>query len=418
MGFCMTNFAVVSLHSSPLDQPGSGDGGGMNVYVFQLASALARLGNDVNIYTRATSQDDPARIEIEPGLRVHNVPAGPLAALDKDELFEYVDEFTENVIARIQIDRSLKPDVVHSNYWISGLVGHKLKHFYQVPMITTFHTIEAIKAIGRTVPDDRVSEAFRMDAEDQIAGCSDFVLASCDQEALDIQRYLGLAPERIAVVPLGVEHAYFAPGDMAMARSAMELPQNDPISLYVGRIQPLKGLATAFEAFSCTLGDFPNSRFVVVGGPSGHLGEVELDYCFDMARSKGFEDKIIWRQPEPHIRLASYYRAANLVVVPSRTESFGLVALEAMASGTPVVASSVGGLKSLISHGRTGLLAPVRNGGVFANLMLELLSTRERSSMIARNALMQARTYSWKEAAERALSVVESLDVRQLIECG
>ena len=414
----MTNFAVISLHSSPLEQPGSGDGGGMNVYVRQLGSALARIGSSVSVYTRATSPHDPAVLEIEPGLLVHHVPAGDLRHLPKEVLPELVDEFTENVIQRIALGRAETPEVVHGNYWLSGIAAHRLKHHYEIPMITTFHTLERVKAQGRTLPDDRVGERQRVAAEDQIASCSDIVLASCDHEADDLRRHLGLESERIQTVGLGVDHALFGHGDKKAARRAARLPEEGSLVLYVGRIQPLKGLYLAVQSFEKVLARHPDSHLVVVGGPSGHLGEEELARCLAFAETRGFASRLILRDPEPHLRLASYYRAADLVVVPSRSESFGLVALEAMACGTAVVAAGVGGLTSLVKQGRTGFLVDERSPEAFAAAMTKVLDGHFPRGKALRAALELSRGYSWRRAAAEVAAIAEGLSARELLECA
>ena len=413
----MPNFAVISLHSSPLEQPGVGDGGGMNVYVRQLSSAIARLGSHVSVYTRAVSPHQPASQQVEPGLVVHNVPAGDLGPLPKEALSDLVDEFTDNVIQRISLNSAEMPDVVHGNYWLSGIAAHKLKHHYGIPMLTTFHTLERVKAESRLRPDDRVAEKFRIETEDQVAACSDVVLASCEHEAHDFERHLNVSPERLRVVGLGVEHALFAPGDKAMARRAVELPKDGKIVLYVGRIQPLKGLLLAMQAFEALLWDHPDAYFVIVGGPSGHLGEVELAKCLALASENGFAERVILRDPEPHLRLASYYRGADVAVVPSRSESFGLVALEAMACGTAVVASKVGGLNSLVIPGVTGHLVDERSPWAFAEAIGMVFDGKPTPRKLSGAAVDFARGYSWRKAGVEVLDIVEALASRELTEC-
>lgn len=413
----MPNISVISYHSSPLDQPGVGDGGGMNVYVRQLCTALARQGTTVNVFTRAVSPNQRPVQEIEPGLTVHNVPAGPLSRVPKERLSEYIQEFSDHVLSRIKVNPSLRPDFVHSNYWLSGLVGHKLKHELGVPMVTTFHTLERVKRIDRDEPDDNGIEEFRIKSEDVIAECSDVVLASCAQEAADIERHLMVSPERLKVLGLGVEHAFFAPGNQQMARRAVSLPEHGSLILYVGRIQPLKGLFLAFEAFNILRATSPHSYLVVVGGPSGSRGEHELERCAKYARDNGFVEQVIWRKAEPHLRLASYYRACDAIVVPSRTESFGLVALEAMASGRSVVASSVGGLKSLITHGVDGFLVNQRTSESFANELGKAISESKFNHSIRNSALRRARDFSWNESAKQLLEIANYLTSRQLTEC-
>ena len=417
----MPNIAVISYHSSPLEQPGVGDGGGMNVYVRQLSMAMARQGSTVNIFTRAVSPHDPPVCEIEPGLVVHNVPAGPIRRVPKEQLVKYVQEFSGNVLARINLNPKLMPDFVHSNYWLSGIVGHKLKHQLGVPNVTTFHTLERVKRLNRLEPDDELSEDFRISSEDAIAECSDVVIASCEQEALDISLHLQVPPERLKVLGLGVEHAFFSPGNQEMARRAVSLPRHAPIVLYVGRIQPLKGLYLAMQAFALLKKKVPDAYFVVVGGPSGHQGDLELARCKRFVADNKIVDSVIWREAEPHLRLASYYRSCDVVVVPSRTESFGLVALEAMASGKSVVASSVGGLKSLITHNVDGFLVPSRSPEAFClELVRAIDNPKDRTvgGNVERYALRRAKQYSWGESARQFVGIAQYLMSRQLTECG
>ncbi len=409
---------MISMHTSPLDQPGVGDGGGMNVYVGRLAAALARRGHDVDVYTRATSESAEATRRIEPGYTMHFVPAGPLSPVAKENLLELVEEFTENVLSRFDLNPDLVPDVIHSNYYISGLIGHRLKHHLNRPMITTFHTIEKVKMKGRSIADDLLSSEVRIRAEEEVAGCSDYILASCQQEAMEIQDALGVDSKRIKILPLGVDDAIFAPGSREMARIATNLPLDANILLYVGRIQPLKGLSLAFESFGELAKNDPKLRMVVVGGPSGHLGQAELEKCISSANSRGIGDRLIFRDAVPQYELASYYRAADVLVVPSRTESFGLVALEAMSCGTPVVASKVGGLTSLVVDGVTGILVSERHPSSFARAIGLFLRNPTAKRSFGENGHSRSKSFSWQSSALVAEKISINLANSRLMKCS
>ena len=402
----MRTLAVLSMHTSPLAQPGRGDSGGMNVYVRQLSTALARSGLDCDVYTRAYSADLPAVVSVEPGLRVHHVVTGPLAEVPKETLPEAVPEFTEAVRSRMA--RGPEPDVIHANYWLSGMVGHALKHQLDVPLVSTFHTLGRIKGEADKDPDRRA------EAEAQVMSCSDAILASSPVEVADITSAYGVDPARIHVVPPGVEHAFFSPGRRAQARRAVDLAEGGPMLLFVGRIQPLKGVDLAVGALAALQG-FPEAFLVVVGGPSGAEGEAELRRIREQVEGLGLVDRVRFVAPQPHEMLSTYYRAADVCIVPSRSESFGLVALEASACGTPVVAASVGGLRSLIAHARTGYLVESRDPALFAARAEEILGDATLAEEMSAAAGARGRRYSWARAAASLPRLCTTLADRPLV---
>lgn len=408
----MRRLAVLSMHTSPLAQPGTGDGGGMNVYVRQLASALARRGVECDVYTRAWSPAQAAVVAVEPGLRVHHIGAGPLEQVLKEDLPGLVGEFTDGVLARLLGDHPA--DAIHANYWLSGLAGHALKHDLDLPLVSTFHTLARVKA------DGEVDSAHRAQAEGDVIACSDAVLASCSVEASQIARLYDVDTTRVEVVPPGVDHAFFSPGHRPQARRALGLPAG-PMLLFVGRIQALKGVDVAVGALAALRagpGSLSSDAFlVVVGGPSGAGGVAEVARVRRLVAELGLVGRVRFIDPQPHELLSTYYRAADVCLVPSRSESFGLVALEAAACGTPVVAAGVGGLRTLVEHGRTGFLVDDRDPVAFAAFAAEILKDRERAYRMSRAAAARARGYTWSMAASQVQALCARLTARSRVAC-
>ena len=404
--------AVLSLHTSPLAQPGAGDSGGMNVYVRELVSALAQAGVTSDVYTRRWTEDLPEVVEVEPGFRVLHVPAGPVD-LPKEALPEVVDEFADGVLDHLLTsDDLLGVDALHANYWLSGVAGHRLKHELELPLVSTFHTLARVKAeTGDPEPQRRV------DAETAVIGCSDAILANCPAEAAQLERLYGADPARIEIVPPGVVHAFFSPGDRAGARAALPqlAPGDGPMLLFVGRIQPLKGLDVAVRALAEL--DDPTAVLVVVGGASGAEGRHEVERIEKLAAGLGVSDRVRFAAPQPHHLLSSFYRAAELVLVPSRSESFGLVALEAAACGTPVVAAAVGGLRTLVDHGRTGFLVEGRDPRVFASYGEQILGNPVLAGALSARAALRARDFTWSTAAARLRRIYADLTARAPATC-
>ena len=417
----MARIAILSMHTSPLAQPGTGDGGGMNVYVRELASALARSGNRCEVFTRRESPQSPKSINVEPGFVVHYVDAGPLSAVPKERLEELVPEFTEHVLSAMRQARwSDEPayDVIHANYWLSGLAGHTLKHELDIPLISTFHTLDRVKA--EAMPEEVVADISqrRAEAEALVIGCSDAVLASCDVEANQLVDLYGADRSRIAVIPPGVDHAFFGPGESAQARRALGLASNGSLLLFVGRIQPLKGAHIAVATLACLRDQGEDVHLVIVGGPSGDQGDATLRGLNEQVSSLGMEEFVLFRPPQPHEQLSSYYRAADVTIVPSRSESFGLVALESLACGTPVVASAVGGLTTLVDDGITGALIESTDPMLYARAVATILHSELRDARYSTTAVLHARQYSWRSTALQLGALFEEMSSRRLVTCA
>ncbi|MGH9263713.1 MAG: glycosyltransferase [Acidimicrobiales bacterium] len=404
----MRRLAVISFHTSPLTQPGTGDGGGMNVYVRELSSALAGAGVDCDVYTRSWRRGLAPVEEVEPGFRVHHVSAGPPASVPTERLAQHVEEFTAGVLDHIEA--SGPPDLIHANYWLSGVAGHTLKHRLELPLVSTFHTLARVKAEEAAEEHDR-----RAKAEGEVIGCSDAILASSADEAAQLERLYGAVPERIEIVPPGVDHHLFFPGDPRLARAELGLG-DEPVLLFVGRIQPLKGADVAVRALAAL--PHGDATLLLVGGPSGPAGDAELARLHELVAGLGLSGRVRFMPPQPHGQLASYYRSADVCLVPSRSESFGLVALEAAACGTPVVAAAVGGLRTLVAHGITGYLVDGRDPQAYAAYVTKLLDDPAMAADMSVEATARAQRYRWSITAARLRRLYADLTARRLVECS
>lgn len=398
--------AVVSMHTSPLAQPGQGDSGGMNVYVRELSGSLARTGLDVVIYVRRSDPTQPTVVDVEPGLSVKYLDAGPYG-LAKEDLPGVIPEFTAAMAADL---REQPPMAIHGHYWLSGEVGHVLKHEFEVPLITTFHTLGEVKRLG----GDPEPSA-RIDAERRIVGCSDLILANAREEQNQLVDLYGAETERVIIVSPGVDRAVFSPGGRAGARAALGL-DDGPRLLFVGRIQPLKGLDVAVRTLAAS--NAPGVRLSIVGGPSGDEGQRYLDDVRRLVDDLGVGDRIDWRPPQPHHRLSTWYRAADVVLMPSRSESFGLVALEAAACGTPVVATAVGGLRSLVRHGESGLLVEGRDPADHAAAADRILGSTSTAARLSAGAARVADEHTWSHAARGLEQSIARLQYRAPVSCA
>jgi D-inositol-3-phosphate glycosyltransferase len=405
----VARLCVLSYHTSPLAQPGTGDGGGMNVYVRELSSALARLGHEVDVYTRRDSTTARDVVHVEPGLRVHHVTAGPMAPLERDELADHLEVFTDAVAASFRCHGV--PDAIHANYWLSGLAGHRLKHELNIPLIMTFHTLERVKADHFEAESDE-----RALQEAAIFACADAVLASCEVEAEQFVTFYDADPRRVHIVPLGVEHAFFAPGYRPQARRALGLEHIETMLLFVGRLQALKGVDLALETLIELRARGLNAMLAVVGGPSGSQGRATLAQLHHRVAGAHVIEHVRFVAPQGHQLLSTWMRAADVTLVPSRSESFGLVALESSACGTPVVASNVGGLTTLIKPGVNGFLVSERDEHAWANAVQVALNP-ETTTAMSNDAVLLARKYTWRAAGSSLAGLIEQLAASGLVSC-
>lgn len=398
---------VISLHTSPLTQAGSGDSGGMNVYIREFVSSLTQAGVECDVFVRRWSDELESIVQVEPGFRVIHVPAGPVD-LVKEDLPSIVDAFTEWLMAWL----SENPvDVLHANYWLSGVVGHQLKHRLDLPLVTTFHTLARVKAeTGDHEP------AARVEAESTVVACSDVLVANAEEERQQLIDLYGAEPDRVEIVAPGVDRALFSPGAAHGARTAISY-DGGPLVLFVGRIQPLKGVDIAIEALA-QLSD-PTSTLMIVGGASGIEGDAEVARIHGLIDSLALRERVVFVEPQPHYALSTYYRAADVLVMPSRSESFGLVALEAAACGIPVVAAAVGGLRTLVKDGVTGYLIEDRDPALYAAAIDRVLSDPAHAGALGAAAAVQASRYPWSGLAARLRRIYSDLvQSRVLVDCS
>jgi D-inositol-3-phosphate glycosyltransferase len=407
-----SRLAILSTHTSPLAQPGSGDGGGMNIYVASLASALARAGVECDVLTRRDHPSQPTVVEIEPGFRVVHLDAGPPEPIAKHELLELVGPLADATVDFMERD-GVDYDLLHANYWISGAVGHVLKHRLDRPLVATFHTLARVKADAGV--DDDVED--RSVVERETVNCCDLMLASTVEEAQQLAEHYGADPDRIEIVPPGVNHDVFSPADARgrhAARRSLGITARH-VLLFAGRLQPLKGASLAIRALA-ELED-PDALLLLVGGPSGPDGDLEVTRLRAMVVDLGIERQVRFVPPQPHDQLAAYYRSADVCVVPSRTESFGLVALEAAACGTPVVAAAVGGLRSIVDDGVTGFLVEGREPADYAAPLRALLQDDGFARQMGAAAELASRRYAWSITAARLRRLYGDLAAREPVSC-
>lgn len=398
--------AVFSLHTSPLEQPGTGDAGGMNVYITQTAKRMAEQGTEVEIFTRATSSDVPPRAELVPGVTVRSVVAGPLEGLNKNDLTSQLCAFTAGAL---RVEAAHEPgyyDVVHSHYWLSGKVGWHARQRWGVPLVHTAHTLAKVKNAA-LAHGDTPEPAVRVVGEEQVVAGADRLVANTDLEAGQLIDLYGAEPSHVATVFPGVDLAGFTPGDSAVARAELGIAADALVFAFVGRIQPLKAPDVLVRAAAELLSRRPGLRrrlvVLIVGGPSGS-GLDRPESLQKLAAELGISDVVRFLPPRGGDDLTRVYRAADAVAVPSYNESFGLVALEAQASGTPVVAAAVGGLPIAVEDGVSGLLVAGHAPGRWADA-LESMATAGVRERLAAGARTHASRFSWERTTESLLNV-------------
>ncbi|WJZ01548.1 D-inositol 3-phosphate glycosyltransferase [Corynebacterium freiburgense] len=397
--------AMISMHTSPLQQPGTGDAGGMNVYIFSTACELARQGVQVDVYTRATRPSQGEVVHVAPNFRVINIASGPYEGLDKEELPTQLAAFAGGVLVYAR-HHQLTYDALHSHYWLSGQVGWLLRDVWQIPLVHTAHTLAAVKNAYRAEDDTPETEARRI-CEQQLVDHADALVVNTQEEALELQYHYDAVAEKITVVQPGANIDLFHPGNdraTEFSRRELGIPLDAKVVLFVGRLQTFKGPQVLIKATAELFRRDPNRnlRVIICGGPSGQHATPETYQ--ELARELGVARRIRFLDPRPPEELVTLYRAADIVAVPSYNETFGLVAIEAQASGTPVVAARVGGLPIAVAEGETGLLVESHDPLDWADALAQLLDDNDTRIRMGEDAVDHARQFSWSSTASNLVS--------------
>lgn len=398
--------AYIAMHSSPLLQPGIGDAGGMNVSLDRLSRTMEARGVDVTVFTRRVDTKAPSVVEVLPGYRVVHIEAGPMEELPIGDLQTHAYDFAIAVLNWIG-EHDVAFDLVHSHYWLSGRAGLRIKNALGIPLANSFHTLGRVKDAVRA-PAEEGSSVERLYTEAQVISQSDCLIASTPFEFDDLIEHYGASPERMCISAPGVDHSVFFRDDRQASRKRLDLPEGQVV-LFAGRIQAHKGTAIAVTAFAELLEHRESEALPValhiVGGASGVQGAEELALCHRIIEERDLADTVRFFDPQPHSILADHYRAADVVVMPSRSETFGLVAAEAQACGIPVVASNVGGLAYVVNASESGLLVDNNDPKAFASAIAAVLDHPSFAARLSDGAVEFSEKFSWDATVTRFLEL-------------
>ena len=400
--------ATLMVHSSPLDQAGIGDAGGMNVYVAENAKRMAAMGVGVDIYTRRNHEDLPDLVQLAPGVTVRHLSAGPIGGVTKEELPEFIEDLSQEFIRAIQ--GKSEYDVIHSHYWISGKVGIPASKKLNIPLVHTMHTMARVKNLNLAEGEAPEPEE-RVLGEMQVVAASSALIANTDSEAASLVSLYGACPDLVQVVTPGVDLYTFTPGSgRAAARRFLQIPLDAQVVTFVGRIQPHKGPELLIRATAEMLAHSPHLRtkliVFIIGGASGS-GVAEVERLRELVNWFNLADIVRFLPPLPRKELPDWYRAADLVCVPSYSESFGLVALEAQACGTPVIATAVGGLRTAVADGISGVLVDGHDPRAWSSVIARLLVEPQRRILLSFGAIEHASHFGWDATARGTLDIYD-----------
>ncbi len=409
------NIAMFSVHTCPLAALGGKETGGMNVYVRELSRELARRGHRVDIFTRSQNPNVPyiQTQGLPEGARVIHVQAGPEAPLNKKELFDYLPAFVHGVQA-FRERENITYDIFHAHYWLSGWVARELQACQHAPVVQMFHTLGALKNLVARTPNDLETE-HRIAVEREIVQFAQRLIASTPRDRAQMIELYDAPAENIEVIPPGVDLNLFRPIPLPDAKEYIETPLDDRVVLFVGRIDPIKGIDTWFKAMALLVAENPELRskmcVCLIGGDVDEEGErdAEMARLQTLKDELGISDIVTFLGRRAQESLPYYYSSADVVVMPSLYESFGLAALEAMACGTPVVASDVGGLSFIVRDGETGYLVPEGDPLALKNCLQRLLFDRELRARLGKRAAVVAREYAWSNVADQMEMVYGAL---------
>ncbi len=404
--------ATLMVHTSPLEQAGIGDAGGMNIYVVESAMKMAAAGIEVDIFTRATKSDLPEAVVIAPGVTVRHLEAGPYEGISKEELPSQLCALTSSFMHLQSKFPADYYDVIHSHYWLSGQLGWMVSERTGIPLVHTMHTMAKVK--NQALAEGEAPEPnTRAVGEEQVVRAASALIANTDSEAASLVSMYNACPDNVFVVTPGVDLGRFTPGHgRAAARKALNIAPDAIMLTFVGRIQPHKGPEVLVRAVAEMISHSPHLRaklaLVIIGGASGS-GSTEPDRLKNLARFLGVEDIIHFKPPVTRDQLPEWYRASDLVCVPSYSESFGLVALEAQACATPVVATAVGGLRTAVADGISGSLVDGHDPKAWSAVISRLIAEPQRRVMLSIGAVDHASHFGWEATARRTLEVYDQV---------
>lgn len=405
------NVAMISYHTCPLATLGGKDTGGMNVYVREITRHLGQRGVHVDVYTRSQDEHVPHVLhDLGYGCRVVHIPAGPEHPLPKPQLASYLPEFAAGIL-QFAAAKGIRYDLIHSNYWMSGVAAETLKTAWSVPLVHMFHTLGLMKNRIAQSPAE-IEGDYRIDGERQVLQAADRIISPTLAERTQLHFLYRAEDAKISIVPPGVDTSRFYPIPTDEARESIGLPRDERILLFVGRIEPLKGLETLLRAIALLRESGVQCQvphlLMVIGGDPGATGEnlnTEMARLQALCKQLGLDDLVLFLGKRGQDTLPDYYSAADVLIMPSHYESFGMVALEAMACGTPVVASQVGGLAFLVQDGETGFVVPDGDPRALCDRLTLLLTDPPLRLRLGRQAAAYARQYSWDSVVDRLLAV-------------
>jgi D-inositol-3-phosphate glycosyltransferase len=407
------NIAIISFHTCPLATLGGKDTGGMNVYVRDLTRFLGRQGVHVDVFSRSQDEHVPHVLhDLGCGNRVVHVPAGPETPLPKIELKKYIPEFVAGINAFAD-SKGMRYDLIHSHYWLSGLAAMDLKASWDKPIVHMFHTLALLKNQIAKSPEELESD-LRIEGERSVVDSVDQLVAATENERIHLENLYGAPAEKIAVIPPGVDTSRFYPIPADEAKEFIGIPKDERMLLFVGRIEPLKGIDILIRAIANlrhagVLSRCPHYLYIIGGEPdadSGHMNQ-EMRRLKNLCQELGVGDMVLFLGKRDQDTLQYYYSAAELVVMPSHYESFGMVALEAMACGTPVIATQVGGLQHLVQNEKTGFTVPNDNVEELEQRLNQLICKSELREEMGRNSVAYARSYSWDVITPRIIDLYQ-----------
>ncbi len=402
------HIATLMVHTSPLDQPGAGDAGGMNIYVAESAKRMAAMGVSIDIFTRRAHADLPDTVELAPGVTVRHLDAGPVEGVTKEELPQYIPALARQFTSALE--GTTIYDVIHSHYWISGEVGMPASKKLGIPLVHTMHTMAKVKNLN-LAQGESPEPGSRVRGEMEVVESAQGLIANTDSEAASLVSLYSACPDLVHVVTPGVDLYTFTPGQgRAHARGLLQIPTDAHVITFVGRIQPHKGPDLLIRAMAEMLAHSPHLRskliVFVIGGVSG-AGTAEVEKLKEMVKWLGISDVVRFLPPISRKDLPDWYRAADLVCVPSYSESFGLVALESQACGTPVVATAVGGLRTAVADGISGVLVDGHDPRAWSSVLARLLAEPQRRVLLSMGALEHATHFGWDSTARGTIDIYD-----------